>query len=171
MSGYGIFVYGSSAFILPVKRDAPSIAVSTVPWAFALRSMCFAASNLALGPLTLRGPTHYWVAGAVVLMCLACAGAAASVAASSAAALCVALPILGGAACTAFYVPVYHPILSWFPDRRGFIAGMMGKARYMLAEYFCQLDSTIHPVPTLRGGMQNLLAMMRISAASRSLSM
>ena len=36
------------------------------------------------------------------------------------------LPLLGGAACTAFYVPVYQPILSWFPDRRGFIAGMMG---------------------------------------------
>ena len=25
-----------------------------------------------------------------------------------------------------FYVPVYQPILSWFPERKGLIAGFMG---------------------------------------------
>jgi MFS family permease len=125
MCGYGAFVYGSSAFILPVQQQAPSLPISVVPYAFSLRSVIFALGNLVLGPLLLRGSPATWVALAVVLMLLGCAGAAGSVATASASALYLSLS-LSGAACCAMYVPVYQPMISWFSDRKGTIAGLAG---------------------------------------------
>lgn len=127
MTGYGVFVYGSSSFILPVADEAPELPISTCPYAFALRSVTFAVVNLAFGSFLLRGPPHRWVLCSVALMILGCTCAGASVAAvePSAAGFTISL-IVAGVATAAFYLPVYQPMLAWFPDRKGLVAGFVG---------------------------------------------
>eukprot|EP00965_Chrysotila_dentata_P236853 6201565-Pleurochrysis_carterae.AAC.3 len=48
-SGYGVFVYGTSALIVPIREQAPSLSPSIVPYVAGLRSVTFAVTNLFFG--------------------------------------------------------------------------------------------------------------------------
>lgn len=127
MAGYGTFVYGSSAFISPVALEAPTLAVSVVPFGFAIRSATFAICNLAFGSLFLRGPVFAWVLTAEMFMFGGCACAFASISASPPApAGFYASMVIAGVATALYYIPVYQPMIAWFPDRKGLVAGCAG---------------------------------------------
>jgi len=72
-----------------------------------------------------RGPPAMWVIASILLMISGCVLASASIA-TSAAGLYVAVGVLMGAATAAVYLPVYQPLLAWFPDRKGLVAGCIG---------------------------------------------
>lgn len=135
MTGYGMYVYGASTFIAPVSDQAPDLPLSTIPYAFALRSTIFAVFNLSFGASMLqRVPPWRSAVVACTLIILGCACAGGSVALSSPT---PGLPELGqplifasfvicGIASAVFYLPVYTPCLAWFPDRKGIVAGCIG---------------------------------------------
>lgn len=138
MAGYGIVVYGQSAFIVPVGAQVPSLSASTMPYAFSVRSFTFGAANVLGGSLLLGGSPRCRVALALLLLVVSCAAVSSWVLAASrpddpdakpsAAALAslYAPFVLLGLACACYYLPVYHPVLGWFPDRPGLVAGCLG---------------------------------------------
>jgi hypothetical protein len=140
MAGYGIVVYGQSAFIVPVGAQVPSLSASTMPYAFSVRSFTFGAVNVLGGSLLLGGSPRCRVALAVLMLVVSCVAVSSwvSLAGTSMADYPDARPSAGalaslyapfvllGLACACYYLPVYHPVLGWFPDRPGLVAGCLG---------------------------------------------
>jgi len=136
MAGYGTVIYGQSAFILPVQAQVPSLSTAAMPYALSARSCTFGVANVLGGSLLFAGTPRRRVGLALFLLLAAYAGIAASIQACGAApdapstaALTglFASFVLLGFACASYYLPVYHSILGWFPDRRrGRVVGCLG---------------------------------------------
>ena len=130
LTGYGIFVYGSSAFIGPVTEQAPGLSHAIVPFAAGVRSFSFAAYNLFFGQRLLRTlrprslvalGTSLGTAG----LLLTTANVASLLGAPSEGVFVSGTGVLCGVGSGLVYMAVFQPTLAWFPERKGLVAGLL----------------------------------------------
>jgi len=129
LTGYGVFVYGTSALIVPIREQAPSLSPSIVPYVAGLRSVTFAVTNLFFGQLMLRrGSPTQWVASGCFVAALGLVVAAMNVASPqpSDAVLLLSWGVGTGLGSGLLYMSVFQTTLAWFPDRKGLVAGLLG---------------------------------------------